>query len=319
MISKDGPLARNRDFVILWVGGAVSELGTSMSQLVFPLVGYAITHSTVQAGLATTGLALGEVVLRLPAGALVDRIARNRVLLLTNLAAAAVYGSLAIAVLTGRLTVVHLVIAGFLSGAADAFAAPATSATIRTIVPAKQLALAYTRLEARSRAVRLIGPPAGGALYSLARGVPFVVDAVSYTAEAFAVTRLRTPLPAPARERRSVRADIGEGLRFVWEHVGVRAMMIWGGLINLAGGFVFVAITLRLIQAGTRPAVIGLVETAAAAAGLAGALAAPMIIARAPTGLLTVVLPLARRAWWCRSRGRRMPSRQAHCSPPARS
>ena len=213
-------------------------------------------------------------------------------LLLTNLAAAAVYGSLALALLAGRLTVVHLVIAGFLSGAADAFAAPATSATIRTIVPATQLPLAYTRLEARSRAVRLVGPPAGGALYSLARGVPFVVDAVSYTAEAFAVTRLRTPLPAPARERRSIRADIGEGLRFVWAHVGVRAMMIWGGLINLAGGFVFVAITLRLIQAGTRPAAIGLVETAAAAAGLVGALAAPMIISRAPTGLMTIVLTL---------------------------
>lgn len=65
MIAKDGPverpLSRNRDFAILWVGGAVSELGTSMSRLVFPLVGYAITHSTVQAGLATTGLVLGEV------------------------------------------------------------------------------------------------------------------------------------------------------------------------------------------------------------------------------------------------------------------
>ncbi len=297
MITKDGtvdaPLSRNRDFVILWVGGAVSELGTSMSQLVFPLVGYAITHSTVQAGLATAALVLGEVVLRLPAGALVDRVARSRVLLATNLAAAAVYGSLAVAVLAGHLTLAHLVAAGFLSGAADAFAAPATSATVRTLVPTNQLPLAYTRLQARTRAVHLVGPPAGGALYSLARGLPFIVDAVSYAAEAFAVTRLRTPLPAPSRERRSITADIGEGLRFVWAHVGVRAMMIWGGLFNLTGGFVFVAITLRLIQAGTRPAAIGLVETVAAAAGLVGALAAPAIISRAPTGLTAICLTLA--------------------------
>ncbi|HZZ97574.1 MAG TPA: MFS transporter [Jatrophihabitantaceae bacterium] len=290
--TDEGPLSRNRDFVILWVGGAVSELGTSMSQLVFPIIGYAITHSTVQAGLATTGLVLGEVVLRLPAGALVDRVARSRVLLVTNLAAAAVYGSLAVAVLAGHLTLAHLVAAGFLSGAADAFAAPATSATVRTIVPTTQLPLAYTRLEARTRAVHLVGPPLGGALYSLARPVPFLVDAVSYAAEALAITRLRTPLPAPIRERRSIVADIGEGLRFVWDHVGVRAMMVWGGLINLTGGFAFVAVTLRLIQAGTRPAAIGLVETAAAFAGLIGALIAPLIISRAPTGLTAICLTL---------------------------
>lgn len=261
-----------------------------MSGLVFPLVGYAITHSTAQAGLATTGLVLGEVVVRLPAGALVDRAARNRVLLLTNLVAAAVYTSLAIALFAGGLTLAHLVVAGVLSGATNAFALPAASATMRTIVAPRQLPLAYARLQARDRTARLLGPPIGGALYSLARGVPFVVDAASYAADAVAVTRLHTPLPAPVRQRGSVLADIGAGLRFVWVNVGVRCMMIWGGLINFAGGFVFVAVVLRLIRVGAHPAAIGLVETAASVAGLAGALAAPAIIRRAPTGWITIAL-----------------------------
>ena len=294
--SSAGRLSTNRDFVIIWAGAGVSELGTSMSRLVFPLVGYAITHSTVQAGLATTGLILGEVVLRLPAGALVDRMARSRVLLLTNIAGAAVYASLAIALFAGHLTLAHLVIAGFLSGGADAFASPATSATMRTIVPKEQLPLAYTRLEARDNAVQLVGPPIGGALYAVARGVPFLVDAVSYTAEAFAVTRLRTPLPAPEREPGSIRADVAEGLRFVWRNVGVRAMMIWGGLVNFCGGFVFVAVTLRLVRAGVHPAAIGLVSTATAVAGLLGALVAPVIITRARTGLVSIVFTLVHAA-----------------------
>src|SRR5690242_4245104 len=216
-----------------------------MSQLVFPLVGYAITHSVAEAGLATTGLIVGAVALRLPAGALVDRFARSRVLIVTNAVAALVYGSLAAALLTDHLTLVHLVIAGVISGAVDAFDAAATSATVRTIVPTAQLPVAYTRLEAGERAARLIGPPAGGALYSLARGVPFLVDAVSYAATSVAVTRIRTPLPAPVRRIQSMRADVAEGLRFVWDHVGVRCMMIWGGLINFAGGFTFIAVTLR--------------------------------------------------------------------------
>lgn len=277
----------------MWLAGTVSELGTSMSQLVFPLVGYAITHSVAEAGLATTGLVAGGLALRLPAGALVDRFARSRVLIVTNAVAAIVYGSLAAALLIGHLTLIHLVLAGVLSGATDAFDAPATSATVRTIVPTAQLPVAYTRLEAGERAAHLIGPPLGGALYSLARGIPFLVDATSYAATSFAITRVRTPLPAPARRAQSMRADMAEGLRFVWEHVGVRCMMIWGGLINFTGGFTFVAVTLRLIQVGTRPALIGLVETAAAIAGLAGALVAPTIIRRVPTGWLTIALTFA--------------------------
>lgn len=288
----DRPLHRNHDFTIIWSAGAVSELGTSMSRLVFPLIGYAITHSTAQAGVATAGLAVGEVALRLPAGALTDRYARSRVLLVGAVAATVIYASLAVAVLAGHITIAHLIVAGFLSGATNAFVLPATSATLRTIVPTEQLPVAYSRLDVRTNAARLIGPPVGGALYSLARAVPFVVDAASYAVEAFAVTRLRTPLPAPRREPRSVLGDIGVGLRFVWDHVAVRCMMIWGGMINFAGSFVFVAITLRLVRAGTPPAEIGLVETATAIAGIVGALAAPAIIRRVPTGRLTIAFTL---------------------------
>lgn len=132
----------------------------------------------------------------------------------------------------------------------------------------------------------------GAPCMPLARAVPFTLDAISYAAQAFAVTRLRTALPAPTRTRQSVGADITEGLRFVWSHVAVRCMMIWAGLINFAGGFVFVLVTLRLVRAGVHPAAIGAVDAAAAATGLTGALLAPLIITRAPTGKLTIALTL---------------------------
>ena len=50
------------------------------------------------------------------------------------------------------------------------------------------------------------------------------------------VTRVRTPVPAPDRKPRSVVADVLDGLRFVWDHVAARCLMIWGGLLNFAGG-----------------------------------------------------------------------------------
>jgi MFS family permease len=288
------PLRRNRDFVILWSGQAVSELGSSMSVLVFPLIGYAITGSAGLAGLATAATLLGQVAAGLPAGALVDRWPRRRVLLVANLAGVAVFGTLAGAALAHHLTLAQLIVSGFASGVVSSFLDPAASAAVRAIVPAQQLPLAYTRLQTRRHAVDLSGPPLGGALYSIARGLPFLVDAISYGLTALSITRLRSALPAPVStgRARSFRADLTEGLRFVWRQTAIRTLMIWGAAFNFAVIVVFVAVTLRLVQAEVHPAAIGAVDAIAAAAGLLGAAAAPAVIRRTPTGALTTATTL---------------------------
>jgi MFS family permease len=287
------PLRHNRDFLILWSGEAVSGLGTSMSMLVFPLIGYAITGSPALAGLATTAVLLGRMLARLPAGALVDRWPRGRVLLLANLLGAAGYASLAVAALAGVLTLAHLVGIGLLSGIGDSFADPAASAAVRTVVAEADLPTAYSQLQIRRHAADLVGPPLGGALYSVARGLPFVVDALSYAVAALSITRLRTPLPAPTAEAgRSVVGDVVEGLRFVWRHAVIRAILLWGAAINFSVALVLVTVTLRLVRAGVHPSAIGLVDSVAAAAGVLGALAAPAIIARTRTGTTTATTSL---------------------------
>jgi predicted MFS family arabinose efflux permease len=286
-----GPVAGwKRDFLILWSGQTVSALGTSMSTLVFPLIGYAITGSAALAGLASTGILAGGLVARLPAGALVDRWPRRRVLVLADIVNAVCFASLAAAALAHHLVLTQLVVVGVLSGVAASFAAPAASAALRTVVPPADLPLAYTRLEARDHAAELGGPPLGGALFSVARGLPFLVDAASYLVSALAVTRLRTPLPAPqpSAGRTGVVADVGEGMRFVWGQPVIRAIMLWGALINFAVTLVLVTVTLRLVRAGVHPAAIGLVDAIAAAAGLVGALIAGFVVQRARTGLVTL-------------------------------
>jgi predicted MFS family arabinose efflux permease len=288
------PLRRNRDFTILWCGLAVSDVGSSMSLLVFPLVGYAISGSAAQAGLASAAMLLGQVVAGLPAGALVDRWPRKRVLVAANVAGFAVFSSLATATLLHALTMPHLIVGGFAGGVVRSFLDPAASAAIRAVVPPEQLPLAYTRLQARHHAVGLTGPPLGGALFSVARGLPFLVDAVSYCLMALTVTRLRSALPAPANTATgsSFARELGEGLRFVWRDIGIRTLMIWGGIFNFAVTVVFVGVTLRLVRAGVHPAAIGAVDAIAATAGLLGAVLAPVLIPRIPTGALTIATTL---------------------------
>ncbi|MGN6607755.1 MAG: MFS transporter, partial [Jatrophihabitans sp.] len=212
---RQRPLAGNRDFAILWLGDMVSELGSAMSMLVFPLLGYALSHSTTQAALATTAFYAAGTLVRLPAGALVDRWSRRQVLLLSNLASATVLGLLAVLIAVGSATITLLVVAGVLAGVAETFFSPAASASLRAVVRPEHLAAAYTRMQARHHVASLIGPPLGGALFAVAASLPFTVDAVTFAAFAVATGFLRTPLPAPgAPGPRRLRADVLDGLRF---------------------------------------------------------------------------------------------------------
>lgn len=300
------PMSRNRDFMILWSAQAVSEFGSAMSVLVFPLIGYAVSGSAREAGLATTAVLLGELLALLPAGVIVDRTSRRTVLVAANLVGAAAYAALAATALTHTLTISLLVALGLLSGAAQSFVGPANAAAIRLVVPREQLPDALAQSYARSHAANIAGPPAGGALFSLARGLPFVVDALSYVGAAALITRVRHRLPSPvatvpgtaerpgadpagqATGGRAAVRSLGDGMRLLIGTAVLRTMMTWAALVNFSGAYLGVLITLRLVRAGVAPAAIGSVDTVAAVAGLIGAVLAPAIVRRTATGVLTI-------------------------------
>src|SRR3954452_20234672 len=110
------PLGRNRDFVALWVGQAVSNLGISISSFAYPLVVLDATGSATKAGLVGTTLALTTFVLRLPAGALTDRWNRWRIMVACDAGRAAASASLAFALAVGRLHLWHVLAVAFVEG-----------------------------------------------------------------------------------------------------------------------------------------------------------------------------------------------------------
>jgi hypothetical protein len=146
--------------------------------------------------------------------------------------------------------------------------------------------------QARQHIASLVGGPLGGALYTVTRWLPFAVDALTFAFSWLLLGRLRTDLsPAPRTgPPRRPHKDIAEGLRFTWSQPFFRVMTVWGALANLMVNALFFAATLRLIQAGFPPWQIGLVETVAGVFGILGAVAAPWLIERMPTGRLTVTV-----------------------------
>ena len=289
-------LARNRDFTALWVGQTISELGSRVSMFVFPLIAYAMTGSAVLAAAAEAVHLLGLAGALLPAGVVADRVDRRRVMRAASGSGAVLYASLVLAALLGELTLPHLLVVALLTGVVAGAFAPAEMSAVRTVVAAEDLPTALAQNQGRLHVAGLVGGPIGGALYGVARWLPFAADAASFAVSWVMLGRIRTDLsPEPTTgprtgPRPSGRAQVAEGARYVWRHPFFRTLMIWGSLTNLTMNALFFAATLRLIQGGFAPVHIGLVETAAGASGLLGAVVAPWIIDRFATGRLTVAI-----------------------------
>lgn len=287
-------LARNRDFTALWVGATVSELGTRVTTFALPLVAFALSESVLWAAAAEAAYLLGMVAMLLPAGVLADRHHRLRLMRLSLGTGVLLHGSLVAAGVAGRLTLPHLLVVAVASGLVAGLFVPAESSAVRRVVERDELPTALSQQQARQHVASLLGGPLGGALYGVARWAPFAADAVTYALGWGLLGRVRTdlspeprdPTTGPGRPRR----DLAEGLRFLWAHPFLRIVLCWSPAANLAVNALFFVALLRLVEAGFPAWQIGLAETAVGAVGILGALAAPVLIDRFPTGRLVVVV-----------------------------
>src|SRR6266436_6068416 len=122
------PLRRNRDFILLWSGQAVSTIGTRVSSLAYPLLVLALTHSPAKAGIVGFAQALPYMLFYLPAGALVDRWNRKRVMLIADAGRALALGSLALVLAFGSLSLAQIIVVAFVEGSLFVFFSLAESA-----------------------------------------------------------------------------------------------------------------------------------------------------------------------------------------------
>ena len=174
------PLRRNRDFVLLQIGQLLSSAGTSSSSIAFPLLVLAITHSPAKAGIVAFARSLPSVLFALPAGLAADRWSRRRLMIVADGVRVLAIGSLAATILLDRVIFWEIVAVAFVEGSGTAVFFGAQPGALRAVVPARQLPAAAAAETGRQAVVRLAGPPLGGALFGLARALPFLVDALSY-------------------------------------------------------------------------------------------------------------------------------------------
>jgi MFS family permease len=272
------PLRKNRDFMLLWVGQAVSALGSNVSLTAYPLLVLAVTGSAASAWLVGFLAALPYALLQLPAGAYVDRWDRRQVMLISDAIRGAVLAAVCVAVIADRAPLPLLGAAAFIEGSLSVFFNAADSGSIRHVVPESQLTAAMAQNEARVRGAAFVGRPLGGVLFGLGQAIPFLIDAFSYLVSLATLGSIRTNFnDKRTAPRKHLLLEIKEGIVWLWRQPFLRACV----LLVAGSNFMFPALSLTVVvlvrDEGASSAQIGLMLGGAGAGGLLGALATPWL------------------------------------------
>ena len=269
------PLRRNRDFALFQIGQLLSTFGSSLSGIAYPLLTLAVTGSAAKTGYVGAVEFAPVVLLSAPAGVAADRFDRRKLMIASDVIGATALGVLAAAVLTHHVAYWLILVVAFVDMSAAVVFRSGSSGAIKAVVPQPQLADAASVTMARMSVVRLAGPPAGGALFGLARGLPFLADAVSYGFSTLSLLLMRTRF----QEEREpgARPRFREGAAYFWSIPFLRATIGMIAASNLAATGIPLAVIVLAHRHGlSSPAIGGLIALSATML-LAGSLLSPLL------------------------------------------
>lgn len=231
------------DFHKLWTASAISNLGDGVTLVAGPLLVASRTDDPALVAGAVFAQQLPWLLFSLISGVYVDRLDRQRLIVIVNL-----LRGLALAVLTvatGSIPVIYAVL--FVLGTGETVADTASAARLPSIVPAEKLAAANTRLMATfTIGNQFVAKPLGAYLFVTAAALPFGFDAFTFIAAAALVAAMR-PVPSPAPSPARLRVEVAEGLRWLWRHRLLRTLAISMGVGNvvLCGAFAILVLYAR--------------------------------------------------------------------------
>jgi MFS family permease len=235
-ISTPAPVSlwRNRDFLLLWSGQIVSAVGAQITQLAFPLLVLAVTHSAATAGVITAARGLPFILLTLPSGALIDRWNRKVVMVVADTGRAIALGSIPIAMATGHLTLIQLALASLAEGTLYTFFNVAEPAVLPRVIAREQIPDAVALNNTIDSVSALAGPSLAGVLYAVGRALPFALNSVTYALSMISLLFIRAKFQGERTVRTvSLWSEIWDGVRYTWNRPVLRFMAMLVGVLNL--------------------------------------------------------------------------------------
>jgi len=258
-----------------------------MSGIAYPLLVLAVTHSAAKAGYVSAALLAPLLLFNLVAGVAADRFERRRLMIASDVVAAVALATLAAAVFEHDAVLWIIVLVAFVDSTSGVFFRAGQSGAFRAVVPLPQVPNAASVTQARMASVRLAAPPVGGALFAVARALPFLADAVSYTFSTGSLLLMRTPFQEQrAHERTAIRRQVAEGIRFFTRIPFLRTTMLMIAVSNFTVTGVQLAVIVLAKRHGLSSAAVGGFVALTGVTTLLGSITSPLLRRAVPMQLI---------------------------------
>jgi MFS family permease len=289
MDAAQSSLWHHADFLKLWAGQTVSELGSVVTRTAVPLVAVLVLGAGPwEMAFLVVAASLAVLLVGLVAGAWVDRLRRRPLLIAADGVRAVLLLSIPFAALVGFLRMEQLYVVVFAEACLGALFDAAYPAYVPSLIGVERVVEGNSKLATSSSIAEIGGPGLAGALVQVV-GAPIaiLVDAISFVVSSISLLLIRSPEPdrPPRTATTPIRAEIAEGLQLVVRHRVLLPIALRSVLAHVAGSFYGVLYTLFLLQdLHLTPFLLGVVVSAGGVGALMGSFAAARVIARLGLG-----------------------------------
>lgn len=282
-----GVIFKDRNFLWLTGGGAMSMLGDQFTLIALPWLVLKMTGDTLILGIILALISIPRALLILLGGAVVDRYSPKKVLMQTKYVNTVLLGLLSMLIFSGRLELWMVYGLALMLGVSTAFSIPSGTSMLPRVVAATQLQAANGVTLGLRQFTMFIGPVLAGILIAMsgrpeqgavgdAKGLAsaFLFDCFTYAFSAWTLSKVKMGevISKPAQqEKAAILSSLMEGLRFCWNEKQLRTcFMYWSAIAFFIMGPVQVALPVMANQLSNSASAFGLLSGAHGAGTLFG-------------------------------------------------
>lgn len=275
-------------FAKLWAASTTSALGSGIATVAAPLLVASQTDDPLVVSVSFGVAWFPWLLFAVPGGVLVDRVDRRRLMIVIDWVRVVAVGALALTLLSGHVSIAVLYAVLFVVNTGEVVFRPASQAMIPSVVPRARLEQANGWLLGGTMLMQqMIAGPLGGFLFVLSASVPFFVNAGTYATSAILIGLVAGTYRSSSTEanddrpgqRRSIRAEVAEGFRWLARQRLLRTMALLVGLLNLtlvAASSILVLVAQERLHIGATG--YGLLFTCMAVGGVLGSVVGDRLI-----------------------------------------
>ncbi len=228
---------RYHNYRLWFFGQATSLMGTWMQSVAQGWLVYQLTSSNFALGFVSFAGSIPTLFLMLPAGAIIDRTSKRRLLLITQTVMMLLAFTLAALSGADILRIWHVGLLATLLGIVNSFDAPTRQAlTVELVEDRHDMPNAIALNATMFNLARVIGPAVGGAVLAVLGATwCFALNGLSFLAVLLALSRMRFPKPVVTQTRKPMLDQIKIGLAYIWGNVPVRTIIALVGVSSLFG------------------------------------------------------------------------------------